>query len=193
MYLGDPIGGREMYSGSSCYKHIDRLIKERSKLLMVCTPYIDNHYIRFLLKESRRKRVMLISSKASARKLKGLNKVGLGRDAAVFSFIYIAFLFIFHRYWAMFPILFSVPLIMAVVLLFYSSGMRIEVKIIRDKFVHEKMYINDRGAITGSANLTFSGTHLNVEHIDILDGGGDDVDRRIKELRKHFMELWNLG
>jgi hypothetical protein len=174
-----------MYSGSSSYKHVDRIIKGRSKLLMVCTPYIDRHYIDMLIKESRRKRVLLISSKASEEKLKRLKMTGVNRDAAFFSVLYSLFLIVVYPRWTLFPILFLAPLLISLVILILSVRGNMRVKIIKDRFVHEKLYISDGIGATGSANLTFAGMHMNVEHIDIVS----DRDK-LSALRAHFMELW---
>jgi len=61
----------------------------------------------------------------------------------------------------------------------------IAIKIVTDRFVHEKMYISESSAIVGSANLTYSGTHKNVEHIEIIRD-----NKRIKEMDNHFDGLW---
>ena len=37
----------------------------------------------------------------------------------------------------------------------------------------------------GSANLTYSGMHKNIEHIEVIKEGD-----RIAELEKHFRQLW---
>ena len=180
-----------MYSGKSSFRYIDRLIKERSGLLMICTPYIDMHYIRILIRESRKKRIMLVSSRASENKLKGLRLKGLRKDAVGFSLFYIAALFLLYPKWVGFPFLFAFPLAVSTAVAVYSLRTNIDVKIVKESFVHEKIYINDTKAITGSANLTFAGTHLNVEHIDIIDGAsGSEQRNKVLALRSHFMELW---
>jgi phosphatidylserine/phosphatidylglycerophosphate/cardiolipin synthase-like enzyme len=65
-------------------------------------------------------------------------------------------------------------------------GSNIRVKVVTNRFIHEKMYLSDDGAITGSANLTFSGMHRNIEHIDMVN------DReKVRGLLGHFEELWS--
>ncbi len=174
-----------MYSGSSSYRYVDPVIRGRSRALMVCTPYIDKHYIKILIKESRRKKVLLISSKASEEKLKRLKRSGINKDALFFSALYAVFLFAIYPDWIGFYLLFLTPLLLALAAVAWSFKGNMRVKIIKDRFVHEKLYINDRAGITGSANLTFQGMHVNVEHIDIVS----DPDK-LKALRKHFLELW---
>jgi len=66
-----------------------------------------------------------------------------------------------------------------------KTDSNIKVKVTKDKFVHEKLYIGSDMAIVGSANLTFNGMHRNVEHIDIIRSK-DQIDR----LKTHFESLW---
>ena len=53
-------------------------------------------------------------------------------------------------------------------------------------FVHAKMYIGEKTAIVGSANLTYAGMHQNVEHIDVIRDRG-----QIADLKKQFFSMWN--
>ncbi|MDE1811173.1 MAG: hypothetical protein KGH66_03965, partial [Candidatus Micrarchaeota archaeon] len=62
---------------------------------------------------------------------------------------------------------------------------RLRVRIADKKFVHEKLYIGESTAITGSANLTFNGMHKNIEHIETTAD-----PRKVQELTRHFDELW---
>ena len=51
-------------------------------------------------------------------------------------------------------------------------------------FTHSKMYISEKEGIEGSANLTFAGTHRNIENIEII--------KDIQELRRMKTEFWKL-
>jgi len=69
---------------------------------------------------------------------------------------------------------------------FKQGAGNIEVRVSGGPFVHEKIYIGSDTAITGSANLTYSGMHRNIEHIEITHD-----PERIAELGRHFNGLWN--
>jgi phosphatidylserine/phosphatidylglycerophosphate/cardiolipin synthase-like enzyme len=62
----------------------------------------------------------------------------------------------------------------------------IQLKVIRDKFVHEKLYISNGTAVIGSANLTYSGMHKNIEHVEVIRNG-----KEVDALKRHFEELWS--
>lgn len=60
------------------------------------------------------------------------------------------------------------------------------VKLSGDTFIHEKVYLCEGRAITGSANLTYSGLHRNLEHVEVI------VARdRLEGLAAHFGGLWD--
>jgi phosphatidylserine/phosphatidylglycerophosphate/cardiolipin synthase-like enzyme len=65
----------------------------------------------------------------------------------------------------------------------------LQVKIQPREFVHVKLYIVDRRtAITGSANLTFSGMNSNVERVEVKESA-EEVAQEIVA----FEELWRAG
>ena len=63
-----------------------------------------------------------------------------------------------------------------------SNG--VSVKVPRN-FVHAKMYISGQMAMIGSANLTYSGMHRNIEHMSVIRSS-----REIGRLASQFWELW---
>jgi phosphatidylserine/phosphatidylglycerophosphate/cardiolipin synthase-like enzyme len=66
-----------------------------------------------------------------------------------------------------------------------DSG-NLEVRFCTNVFVHEKLYIGNDKAITGSANLTYNGLHKNIEHIEVINS-----IERIGKLKSHFNDLWS--
>jgi phosphatidylserine/phosphatidylglycerophosphate/cardiolipin synthase-like enzyme len=180
------------YSGKSAYQFIDQLIRKRSAELLIISPYISNYYVKTLLKESGRKRIRIITSKVSLgykdSMLKNLQNSCIGGYLKAIA--YFAVLDAITIYFKL-----SYAAIIVALLLTFSfimllrrrrkTASNITVKTTGDDFVHEKLYISDSMAIVGSANLTYSGMHKNVEHIQMIDDKGE-----IKELKEHFNSLW---
>ena len=50
------------------------------------------------------------------------------------------------------------------------------------------MYIAEHAAATGSANLTYSGMHRNVEHLSMTYSHDE-----IRRLEKQFWRLWDAA
>jgi phosphatidylserine/phosphatidylglycerophosphate/cardiolipin synthase-like enzyme len=87
----------------------------------------------------------------------------------------------------LYPFLTATILLFGILLWKYTRGMnaRLHLKVVSSDFIHEKLYISDTIAITGSANLTYSGMHRNIESINITKNL-EEVER----LKKHFDRLW---
>jgi len=65
----------------------------------------------------------------------------------------------------------------------------LQVKIQPREFVHVKLYIVDgRMAVTGSANLTFSGMNSNVERVEVKESAPEVAQEIVA-----FEELWRVG
>lgn len=185
--------GAEHYSGNSSYAFINKLISNRDKELMIVSPYIGNHYTRKLLKEAGRKRIRIITSESSLRypdsMLKGLHNNGLGGYlSAILYFLVLDAIVVYLRFF------YIVALVTILLLLtvYATAGRRrrieknIELRTTGSELVHEKLYITDSMAIVGSANLTYNGTHRNIEHIEVIRNR-----QEIDELKRHFISLWN--
>ncbi len=176
---------RDWYSGDSSFKYIDRLIRSRSDKLLICTPYIDRYYLKMLKRESYKKRVMLISSKASEQKISEALRDRRRLYLILFIIPYSILSLYLYATIRLFSYYVFIPILFAVIAAALSRNNRIRVKIIKKSFVHEKIYINDDTAIVGSANLTFVGTHKNIEHIRIIS------DRaKANEMSDYFNKLW---
>lgn len=181
------------YSGSSSYRFVDQLIKNKDKELMIVSPYIGNYYTRMLLKEGRRKRIRIITSGSSlAYKGSMLKKLHTRRLGSYLSIVlYFAILDAITIYLRFFYIMIIVTLMLLFTISLAMWRRRkteknIELKTTGSEFVHEKLYISDSTAIIGSANLTYAGTHKNIEHIEVIR------DRlEIEELKNHFNSLWS--
>lgn len=178
-----------MYSGDSSYKYIDRLIKNWDRELRVISPYISSHYARMLAGAGRRKRVMVITSRRS---LETFKSHGFGRlKLYIKLLVYLALLDAIAIYLNFFAVVVVLSLFVFIdIALFYRMYRsrllpRASIKVATSRFVHEKLYISNSVAITGSANLTFQGTHRNIEHIEIIND-----PEKISRLRSHFDRLW---
>ncbi len=189
------IGGMESwkeegYSGSSAYLYIDRMIKSKEPTLDIVCPFISPYYARMLMRQSSRKRIRVITSnsKITEQAAKMMEQGGVDPGyikliiyAAILLAIFVV-LDLYFIYVAMIPV---VMVLVAIPIFRMGRKKRIQVKVAQQRFIHEKLYISSNYAITGSANLTYGGTHKNVEHISVVK------DREeISKLNRHFEELW---
>lgn len=175
------------YSGSSSHIHIDRLLREGREISIV-SPYIDNYYAKIIRGMSRDRRFMIIASSIdpeARRSLgKGLPLLDLSVAFAAWLAVSCAFYYLLHSPAYLLGILLIFLIYVELKLLFFTGTRNIRLKVPRD-FVHAKMYLSERQAIVGSANLTYKGTHRNVEHIEVTSDPG-----KVASLRKDFGRLW---
>lgn len=174
------------YSGKECYKFVEGLILSGKEILIV-SPYIDAYYARFLVENSAGRKMRIVSSSLDpeARKILGRKKplgLLLAGMAIVLGLDYLSYSFGVLSWWL---ILFSIAVIATYLSLFRFKRYEIELKIPRE-FVHVKLYLNEREAIHGSANLTYNGMHKNVEHIEVIR-----EKEKVERLRDEFSRLWD--
>ncbi len=179
------------YSGSDTHRYIDQLINDGAKSLKIITPYLGISYARMLVRVSTRKRICIIVSGDSSKKdedaVKFITKKGRHVDPG--PIFYGSILAAGLAFVGAYALALSVAALIAAYI--YRAGIylprhrNITVKIATDRFIHEKMYISESSAIVGSANLTYSGTHKNMEHIEIIK-----EPKKMKELGAHFDNLW---
>ncbi len=181
--FGKGAAGNTYYYGSDTYKHIDHLLGRGNEILIV-SPYIDKYYAGILLDRSKGRKLYLISSSMDSDALKMLQGgtrlwiIGyLALSLAILSLLY------FIGAYGAILLVSAIPLAVGIIRN-SGRGSGISLKVPR-RFVHAKMYISDDMAITGSANLTYKGTHKNVEQINITYS-----KESIDGLRKQFWELW---
>ncbi|MDE1851703.1 MAG: hypothetical protein KGH69_03385 [Candidatus Micrarchaeota archaeon] len=172
------------YSGRSCYRHVDRLIR-RGRRVLIVSPYVDDYYAKFLLANSQGKEIYLLSSsveRSVRRRLEGrLPAAKMAAGAAVIA----AVEYMLFAIGAQLIYLFLYPLLMAVALYIVVLPRRIKLKVPKS-FVHAKLYISEDEAVRGSANLTYRGMHSNIEHIEVVR------DRKeIGSMANEFWRLWN--
>ncbi|MEM3227835.1 MAG: phospholipase D-like domain-containing protein [Candidatus Micrarchaeaceae archaeon] len=179
----------EDYEGTDTHKFIDRLINSKRGPLLIITPFISPFYAKMLLNESKKKKVYLIISaseinKGAEKLLKG-KRVGRHAKALAYLFILAAAMFYLHIFeFAMVAaVAFAVVLVLMLLNLAKKSG--VQLKVVGSPFIHEKLYIAEKEAITGSANLTYGGTHKNLEHIEIIH---DEAE--VRRLEEHFWKVW---
>ena len=189
--LGLPKSGKTVgYSGSESWRHIDRLLESNGRHIKIITPFISDYYVDRILKIARKKKVYLLLSGAGKaeeaavkRLLKRNRSLNLGMIA------YLALIVAGLAYLKFYVYAAGVGAI-ALFALYYGmvlkpAGTKLFVKIATDRFIHEKLYLSDDTAIVGSANLTYAGTHRNVEHIEVINDPA-----RVDELSLHFDGLW---
>jgi len=183
------------YSGTDSYKYVEKLIKQ-GKQVFIVSPYIDLYYAKFLLRNSVGKHISIISSSIDGKAerllsrgsfpgktlamliiLAGLNyltyEIGMGISALL----------------SLLPVLIFITILLAVVFAYklrHSKPEGIKLKIPKE-FVHAKFYVNEKTAISGSANLTYRGMHKNIEHLEI----SNDPDY-VKKLKAEFWRMWNV-
>jgi phosphatidylserine/phosphatidylglycerophosphate/cardiolipin synthase-like enzyme len=176
------------YYGTDTYKYINGMIKS-SRRMYIVSPYIDRYYANLMARSTRSTEFYIISSSIDVDAKKRLEKGGskiilaLWAIASILLF-YLEFAAGVHSYLLAFSIL---PILWGFGR--YSSGSRaarrIHIKVPR-QFVHAKTYVSDQQAISGSVNLTYKGTHSNVEHIEVSKD-----PREVGIMQEQFWELWN--
>jgi phosphatidylserine/phosphatidylglycerophosphate/cardiolipin synthase-like enzyme len=181
------------YSGDSCYKYVEPLLNRRGGSLRIISPYISAGYARMLLDIAKMKKVNVITSGGTG--IEDSEAVGLlrkgrkGYSAAQLLLLPMVALGLYAFSFYLYAIL-SAALAALLIWLAYNRNSRnrsnLCVKVVTDRFIHEKLYLTEDTAITGSANLTFSGMHRNIEHIDVIRDSG-----KVRSLLDHFDELWS--
>jgi phosphatidylserine/phosphatidylglycerophosphate/cardiolipin synthase-like enzyme len=184
--MASPGNPNSYYIGQECYKPVEKLISDGKEVLIV-SPYMDSYYAKFLIEKASGRKIRIISSSMDSEAMKILKrKRPLGPLLAglviILSLDYLAYTV--GKFSFGFGFL-SLLLVISCLLIFKFKKYEVEVKIPRE-FVHAKMYINEREAIHGSANLTYNGMHKNVEHIEVTR-----EKERVEKLREEFFRLWN--
>ena len=182
----------EGYSGSDSYLYVEKLIHGRGRSLSIICPFISPSYARVLVKESARKEVRVITSNSKiTSEAVSIMRKGRGYGAYLKFLAYVTalcvILFIIGLYifaLALVPFV-AMAIALAAVFRAASKSRRIKVKVGNERFIHEKIYLADDYAIVGSANLTYSGLHKNVEHIEVIHDG-----EKLSQMGRHFEELW---
>ncbi len=181
------------YSGSESYRYVDRLINGSTSTLCIVTPYLGSYYSRMLIAASRKKRIRIIVSKSGdSRQEEAIRmfmggKRGVNLRFALYSIVGV----VLFGYLNLYTIAAIAFLTLLFVILFGMSTRNlknISVKVATGRFIHEKLYIAEEEAIVGSANLTYSGMHKNIEHIDVIKD-----KNKINELSNHFEQLWKAN
>lgn len=180
------------YSGTESYRYVERLIREGHDVDIV-SPYIGLSYAKMLAKHARKYNVRLVTSRSRTNTealayLNGvMNPYRRWLKAALF-FGLLSAAALALGFTEALALLVAIAAAMACVgiLLRGKGPRRFKVRLCRDTFVHEKLYIADGMAIVGSANLTYSGLHRNVEHVEVIT-----AKDRLEQLAGHFSGLWD--
>jgi phosphatidylserine/phosphatidylglycerophosphate/cardiolipin synthase-like enzyme len=188
MGSGDQATG---YSGSSSYMYIEPLISGRGRTLRVICPFISARYAKLLVGQSARKEVSVITSNSNI----SADAVRIMKRGKRFPYLTLSAYFIIlsimiaalRLYLAELVLVPITALIVGITAAHYArpSKQRINVRVASESFVHEKIYLGDDHAVVGSANLTYSGLHKNVEHIEVIRDSA-----KLSQMSRHFEELW---
>ncbi len=183
-----PFWSRNRYSsGVDSYRYVEKLIRGGKEVYIV-SPYIDAYYAALIRRYANWKRFYIISSSLDENAKKILESRGSWMGVGIFA------VFVVFVSWILFALsLFSLDIlilalaaILARVIVFkFSTRNRIRLKVPRS-FVHAKMYISERMAISGSANLTYRGMHSNVEQIEVVYD-----QKAILDFKKRFWSMWD--
>jgi phosphatidylserine/phosphatidylglycerophosphate/cardiolipin synthase-like enzyme len=188
LWLMELLNRKERY-GRNSYELVEKLIRS-SKNVCIISPYIDAYYADFIVRHGKGKRIRIISSAISKEARKRISKMSAYKLILTLSALIIANLLIVRlsASIAAYTSFISFLLFLVYIMAYANDRSRkngIRLKIPKE-FVHAKLYIGDNMAIEGSANLTFSGMHKNIEQIRVIDSAEE-----VSNLRKEFDKLWN--
>ncbi len=180
-------GGAESvyYTGSQSHKYVEKLILGGRNVFII-SPYIDRHYAMFLRENFTGRRMLIISSSMAPeaeRILKGGRPMGL-LFAAVLLAVSFNWLAVLARFFSLATVLPAAILLAGSLLMFFKHENRIEVRVPHE-FVHAKLYVSEKMAAHGSANLTYNGMHRNIEHLEITSDPAD-----VARLKEEFLGIW---
>ena len=176
------------YSGKNVYRYIEQVITKGRRVLIV-SPYIDRYYANFILGNSRGRKFYILSSSMDDSAKKLLSAGRFPKGAAYFSLVLLAADALMYLSRAYLPFLYLLPIaaLSVALLVFLASRKPKNINLRFPKeFVHAKLYISERMAVHGSANLTYKGMHKNIEHVEMAYDEGE-----IKRLESQFWQLWN--
>lgn len=179
------------YSGNDTYKIVDKLVKDNSGELLIITPYIDLFYAKMLIKESGRKKVAILTSgspvnRDAIKELSSLNPYRFLKPISYFSVLSIILIYLKFYPFAIAAAVIGTANFAYMVRKRGFERRNLRLKVAKGKFFHEKIYVTNNASITGSTNLTFRGTHRNIEHVEYTED-----ETKTRNLREHFKSVWN--
>ncbi|MCL5238930.1 MAG: phospholipase D-like domain-containing protein [Candidatus Marsarchaeota archaeon] len=173
------------YYGKRAYKYVDKLLREEKNLLII-SPYLDDYYAAYLARLAHGKRLYIISSSIRGSAAKRLRRREAG-SPAVATFIAVSVNWLLLLLNSFNPLLAFATISAGFALLAYSLLHRNSIYLkVPKEFVHAKLYVGDKRAVEGSANLTYAGMHKNVESVRLITD-----KREVEELKRRFWTLWN--
>ncbi len=173
------------YYGSDTHRYINEVIHSDGDVLIV-SPYLDRYYADMLSSKPSRNRLYIISSSLDRDVQHHLSKKKSRLPIAGYVALSAVILYLMYLIGISgMPLAISLIPVVVGTIKYGRIHNNITLKIPK-QFVHAKMYVSDSMAITGSANLTYAGTHRNIEHIDIIYNN-DEISR----LKEQFWSMWN--
>ena len=182
------------YSGNESYKYVDPIIQSDRRVWII-SPYIGKHYGEMIRRKGSRRDIRIITMDVPENR-DGILAV-VSRNArkghTLFGVSLLMVLMLLISYFYGRGLLVLGFMVLFVIFIYYaikaeSSISPVRLRFARGSFVHEKIYIGEKIAVVGSANLTYNGMHKNIEHIEVIKEGD-----KIAELEKHFSQLWNAS
>ena len=180
-------GDKGHYYGSEAHRYINKMIKS-SKAMYIVSPYIDSYYADLLAKRSSSAEFYIISSSMEDKARNMLQRRASRLNLIVWTLLSVAVFYVeinigigsYLLALSLLPLLWGLGRYM----LRSRSVKGVHLKIPK-QFVHAKMYISDDQVISGSANLTYKGTHSNVEHIEISRD-----PQEVEQMQDEFWRMW---
>ncbi|MGI0141040.1 MAG: phospholipase D-like domain-containing protein [Candidatus Micrarchaeales archaeon] len=178
------------YSGRDTYRYVERVILKGRKILIV-SPYIDQYYANFILRNLRGRSFNIVSSSMDKRAQKLLTKGKFPTDLLISSAILsIADAMLYYLEYSLYGLYLTILIVVMIAAVIYLASKKptsIHLKVPKE-FVHAKLYISENIAVHGSVNLTYKGLHKNVEHVEMVD----DPDE-IAKLERQFWDIWKAS
>ena len=178
--------GDKSYYGRDGHQFADKLLGSGSEVLVV-SPYLDSYYANKIKGRGGTKFYIISSSmdKQAEKMLDTGRSVGF---AIAFTLVLIGvnlLLYLTHQLSIIFLLLSIAAIVISFAYSFRKKARHIWIKKPRG-FVHAKMYVSDVMGIEGSANLTYSGMHKNVEHLQVTYD-----DAKIEKMKDEFWKMWD--
>jgi len=187
------------YDGQHAGSVLLPVLQSAKRKLFVCSPFISPEYARLLVSRARGGvAVYVLTSQAPENKihqesLSILAGRSINQSASRRSFLLagLGLLFLLLSLLNSSWVLVYVGAMFLALWFVYSrlpvrhapQGLQLKIS---SSFIHAKIYAaDDRVAVTGSPNLTFSGLNKNVEHVDVFEG------REAVPVIESFRRLWN--
>jgi phosphatidylserine/phosphatidylglycerophosphate/cardiolipin synthase-like enzyme len=178
--------GNRYVHGRESYRYVEKLIRSGNEVCIV-SPYIDPYYAAFIRKNAHARRFYVVSSSLD----RGAARILTSRSSPIGVVLFATLVLCIDYAVSVLGFLSAAILLLSASVIFLRFAVfkvfgrnMISLRMPKN-FVHAKIYVSDRMAINGSANLTYRGMHSNIEHIEITT-----EKAAVEKLRREFWDLW---